>query len=111
MTIDERKIIQAGIENGSSKADIASVINKDPSSVAKEIRKHRIKKPRNTYNRPMVCIHIRDCGKKCKGNCERYEEPRCRRRDISPGACNSVIVNKKVPKKAEKIPHFLLQKI
>lgn len=88
MTIDDRKIIQAGIENGSSKADIASVINKDPSTIAKEIRKHRIKKPRNTYNRPTICVHARECGKKCIGSCERYEEPKCTRRDISPGACN-----------------------
>lgn len=63
MTIDDRKIIQAGIENGSSKAGIASVINKDPSTIAKEIRKHRIKKPRNTYNRPTICVHARECGK------------------------------------------------
>lgn len=88
LTLDERKIIQTGIENGSTKADIARVINKDSSTVAKEIRKHRIKKPRNTYNRPTICIHIRECGKRCIGNCERYEEPKCRRRDVSPGACN-----------------------
>jgi IS30 family transposase len=88
LTIDERKIIQTGIENRSSKADIARVINKDPSTVAKEVRKHRIFKPRNTYQRPIICIHIRECGKACRGKCTRYEEPGCRMRDISPGACN-----------------------
>ena len=49
LTLDERKIIQTGIENRSNKVDIARTIGKDPATVAKEIRKHRTFKPRNQF--------------------------------------------------------------
>lgn len=47
LTLDERKIIQIGIENRSNKIDIAKTIGKDATTIAKEIRKHRTFKPRN----------------------------------------------------------------
>jgi len=89
LTIDERKIIQAGIENNSTKADIARTIGKDATTVAKEIRKHREFRPRNTFNRPVICAKMKTCTKKpCVKKCEKHEEPVCNRRDKSPGACN-----------------------
>jgi hypothetical protein len=51
LTKSEREVIQAGIENGSTKADIARTIGKDATTVAKEIRRHRQLKPRNTFGR------------------------------------------------------------
>ena len=33
LTLDERKIIQAGIENNSTKADIAQTIGKDATTI------------------------------------------------------------------------------
>ena len=93
LTLDERKVIQAGIENGSTKADIARTIGKDSTTVAKEIRKHRKLKPRNTYARSVLCGKrlSKMCRKKsyCNVKCELFEEPTCNRRDKSPGACNS----------------------
>ena len=90
LTLEERKIIQAGIENNSTKASIARTIGKDATTVAKEIRKHRKLKPRNTFNRPVVCAKSSTCTKKrpCIRKCELHEEPKCNRRDKSPGACN-----------------------
>ena len=89
LTLEERKIIQAGIENDSSKASIARTIGKDATTVAKEIRKHRQFKPRNTFNRPFLCARMSTCPKKpCVKKCELHEEPKCNRRDKSPGACN-----------------------
>jgi len=89
LTQEERKIIQIGIENGSTKKAISDTIGKDPTTVAKEIRAHRKLKPRNPYNRPILCAHRRECKKKpCVAKCADYEEPKCRRRDVSPGACN-----------------------
>ena len=87
LTLDERKIIQAGIENRSNKVDIARTIGKDPTTVAKEIRKHRTFKPRNQFIYPSICIHRQECGG-CKRQCPRYEEIKCNKRDRSPGACN-----------------------
>lgn len=89
LTLDDRKIIQAGIEKNSTKADIARTISKDATTIAKEIRKHRIFKPRNTYNRPVLCGKQDYCNHKpCKKKCAMFEEPKCTRRDKSPGACN-----------------------
>ena len=51
LTLDECKIIQAGIENNYTIADIAKTIGKDVTTVAKEIRKHREFKARNSGNR------------------------------------------------------------
>ena len=73
LTLDERKIIQTGIEN--------------PTTVAKEIRKHRTFKLRNQFIYPSICIHRQECGE-CKKQCPRYEEIKCNKRDKSPGACN-----------------------
>jgi IS30 family transposase len=89
LTLDERKIIEAGITNNSTKAAIAKNIGKDATTVAKEIRKHRIFKARNTYNRPVMCEKLRVCTHKpCLEKCEFFMEPKCNRRDKSPGACN-----------------------
>lgn len=87
LTLDERKIIQTGIENRSTKVSIANTIGKDPTTVAKEIKKHRILHPRNSANYPNVCIHRKECGN-CFSKCDKYEEPKCNKRDKSPGACN-----------------------
>lgn len=89
LTLNERRIIQAGIENSSTKADIARTIGKDATTVAKEIRKHRILKPRNTYKRPFLCAKMKSCKKGCSKKCDQHVEPTCNRRDKSPGACNN----------------------
>ena len=89
LTLEQRRIIQAGIENNSPKATIARTIGKDATTVAKEIHKHRTFKPRNTFNNPINCIKRKSCGKKvCFQTCSELEEPVCYRRDKSPGACN-----------------------
>jgi IS30 family transposase len=87
LTLDQREIIQIGIENRSNKVDIARTIGKDATTIAKEIRAHRVLKPRNAFNNHCVCIHLRECGG-CHKKCLRYAEPACTGRDRSPGACN-----------------------
>ena len=87
LTLDEGKIIQTGIKNRSNKVNIAKTIGKEPTTVAKEIRKHRTFKPRNQFIYPSICIHRQECGG-CKKQCPRYEEIKCNNRNKSPGACN-----------------------
>ena len=87
MSLSDREVIEKGIGNGSSKIAIAKTIGKDATTVAKEIRKHRQFKSRNTYGMPTICIHKKAC-KTCIKKCPSYEEPKCNRRDKSPGACN-----------------------
>ena len=88
LTLEDRKIIEQGIRNRACKADIARTLGKDPTTIAKEIRAHREFKARNVFNNPNICIHMKECGK-CPKRCPRYEEPKCKSRDRSPGACNN----------------------
>lgn len=87
LRLDDRKIIQTGIENRCKKVDIARTIAKDPTTIAKEIRKHRKFRPRNTFLYPSICIHRQDCGG-CRIKCSKYEEIKCNKRDKSLSACN-----------------------
>ena len=87
LSLNDRKIIQQGIENRCNKVDIARTLGKDSTTIAKEIRLHRELKPRNTFNYPSICVHIKECGG-CKYKCKKYEEQICKLRERSPGACN-----------------------
>lgn len=87
LTLEDRIKIQEGIENGKSKVDIAKTIDKDPTTVGKEIKARRTFKQRNIFNRPVVCAHFKEC-KICYEKCANYEEIKCLRRDRKVGACN-----------------------
>ena len=92
LTLEERKIIEIGISNGTNKSSISKTIGKDATTVAKEIRKHRKFKARNTYGRPVMCEKTNICQRKpCTTKCEFFTEPKCSRRDKSPGACNGCV--------------------
>ena len=44
LTLEERRIIQTGISNGSTKTAIGKTLGKDNSTIGKEIKNHRILK-------------------------------------------------------------------
>jgi len=87
LTLEDRQIIQAGLEKGLSRTQIAKNINKDISTVAKEIKNRRKLKPRNPFNNPITCTKFKECGI-CHGKCSKYEEIKCSRRDRKVGVCN-----------------------
>lgn len=92
LSLEERKIIENGIRNGATKRAIASTVGKDPSTIAKEIRLHRVLKHRSRFNVP--CVFFARChrGKPkafdCSSSCPQFIPFQCTRRDRSPGACN-----------------------
>lgn len=86
LSLEDRKIIQSGLENNLTRVQIANQINKDPSTVGKEIKLRRTLKKRNTFNADSICIHLKECGK-CYSKCEKYEEAKCARRE-KKGVCN-----------------------
>ena len=88
LNYEDRKIIQTGIENGSTKTSIANTIGKDNSTVGKEIALHRTLKSKCTL--PLECKAYQHCklGRNCTIACPRYVPFKCNRRDRSPGACN-----------------------
>ena len=88
LTLEDRKIIEQGINNNETKVSIAAKLGKDKSTIGKEIKLHRIM----TYkcHMPLECSNYRHCqhGRKCKLTCPDYAPFHCSRRDRSPGACN-----------------------
>lgn len=87
ITLEDRKKIQEGLENELSRTEIAKIINKDVSTVAKEIKNRRKLKPRNIFNNPITCTKFKEC-RICHGKCYEYEEIKCLRRDRKVGVCN-----------------------
>ena len=88
LTFEERVIIETGIRNGSSKKAIADILGKDKSTIAKEIKLHRVLS--NKCSLTLECVNYKKCklGRHCKSNCSLYEPFHCTRRDRTPGACN-----------------------
>lgn len=87
LTLEDRKKIQEGLEKGLSRTEIAKNINKDISTVAKEVKNKRKLKPRNPFNNPITCTKFKEC-RICHGKCSEYEEIKCTRRDRKIGVCN-----------------------
>ena len=67
LTDDERRIIQRGIENNSSKKSIADTLGKDKSTIGKEIRNHRTLSYKSKY--PVECIDAGKCPNKYSHHC------------------------------------------
>lgn len=95
MTLDMRKAIQTGLNSGARRTSIARAIGKDPSTVFREIAKHRYidnryKKRGHLPLKRFDCIHREECGKKnvCDTSCNDYVPEPCKRRDKTVGACN-----------------------
>ena len=65
MTQDNRVTIEKGLDSGTSLRKIAESIGKDPSTVSKEIKKHRTLYSHNAFNElPNKCALFRDCKRK-----------------------------------------------
>jgi len=104
LTADDRNIIEDGLKNSMNLKDIAKVLCKDPSTISREIRKHRTeyKRDLNLYNRcknKRNCTHKHVCGNsmcqkqcrncnKCMKYCKDYEEHLCPQIKYAPYVCN-----------------------
>ena len=87
LKLSDRIAIEQGIRAGSSKADIARSINKDSTTVAKEIKAHRFTAAESKLK--LECDNYRGCphGRDCTLDCPEYKPFYCIRRDRTPGAC------------------------
>lgn len=94
LDLQYRNFIEQGLNNNSTKTDIAKVIGMDKSSVCKEIKKHsftvkfsrRGVSPVGTHD----CQHIASCGFNafCKSECPNRIPIACKIRDKTRGVCN-----------------------
>ena len=110
MTIDNRITIEKELDKHSSLRAIALQLGKDPTTIAKEIKKHRTLQEHNRYGEPKnKCAFFKDCKKKdicgiyapvckrlcrlcnhCNSHCPDFK-PRsyhCDRLDKAPFVCN-----------------------
>ncbi|WP_143157112.1 IS30 family transposase [Desulforamulus putei] len=107
LTLDDRSYIHSSLNAGQSFRWIAQHLDKDPSTISKEIRSHRLPLRATPYGRiPNNCIHKTNCNvsglcgdpkcdhdlcrrcKKCNTICSNYQEERCHILLKAPYVCN-----------------------
>jgi len=124
LTQEDRVFIETSLDKAMPFKEIAKYLCKDPSTISKEVRKHRIKKERNDFNSPNRCIKKYTCGKTnvcnrtiackkrcvncaaCNKRCDQFEEEICPNIIKAPYVCNSC------PKKAQcRMEKFLYKAV
>ena len=109
LTLEDRKYIENSLNEGLSFKDIARYLCKDPTTISKEIRLHRMSylyRKGTFYNAHNFCVHryrcqktnvcdkIILCGIKCTScttcnqHCPDFVRERCDRLDKAPYVCN-----------------------
>ena len=109
LTLEDRIYIENELNKGSSFKDIAKFLCKDPTTISKEVKAHRLSDwyhKGTFYNAKNFCIHryhckktnacgkIVLCGVKCTScptcnqTCKDFEKERCSRLDKAPYVCN-----------------------
>lgn len=87
MNLDCRIIIEKELDKHTSLRQIALQLGKDPTTISKEIKKHRIEQPHNRFNEPSNrCANFKDCKK--KNICQIFQ-PLCKKYCRSCRFCNS----------------------
>lgn len=106
MTLDDRIYIEQALEKAMTFKEIAKFLKKDPTTISKEIKKHRTLKPRNSYGSlntcksrqscrlSNVCKRTVTCKKRCAScsdcnkNCDSYIKDECTKINHAPYVCN-----------------------
>ena len=123
LTLDERNIIEQGLNSKLSLKDIALKVQKDPTTVSKEIKKHRIYKSPSSFTSPVnICSKRFKCAKKnvcdvnckkaccrckwCNSKCVDFSKDICKTLTKFPYTCNSCL--RKCPCRLEKYYYHAL---
>ena len=109
LTLEDRIYIENELNKGTSFKDIAKFLCKDPTTISKEVKAHRLSDwyhKGTFYNAKNFCIHryhckktnacgkIVLCGVKCAScptcnqTCKDFEKERCNHLDKAPYVCN-----------------------
>ena len=85
LTLDERNFIEQELAKNTSLREIASHLEKSPSTISREILKHRIRKDGQAIH-----VGFNHCAKRC--NCHRHNlcNPRCSKECRKCSHCNNV---------------------
>lgn len=95
LSYDERLEIESGLKDNLSFKQIAKNIDRDCTTISKEIKNHIIFKNSGAVGRPFFdCLHRYNCpykkkGKKCISKlCEHYKKESCEKLKKPPYVCN-----------------------
>lgn len=105
LTLDERNYIEQELMKNTSFKEIAHYLGKDPSTISKEVKKHRIKKEGQSIHigfnhcaRRYNCHRKNICSTRCKKECRQckdcnsvcpdFEDGICLRLKRAPFVCN-----------------------
>lgn len=90
LTYEEREYIEIGLNNGRNFTEIAEDINKNRTTISREVLKHRFRKVPSRFNNSQnLCKNRTDCQKfDCTRRMECYEEDICTKLVGSPYVCN-----------------------
>lgn len=109
LTLDDRIFIEQSLDEGKSFREISKYLCKDPSTISKEVWKHRIVNTWNSgsFNNPYnFCVHRYRCKKtnacdklvicdtlcrschRCNNVCSRFEREYCSHIQKAPYVCN-----------------------
>ena len=123
LTLKDRIYIENELNRGTTFKDIAKFLCKDPTTISKEVKAHRISDwyhKGTFYNAKNFCVHryhcrktnacgkIILCGMKCSScptcnqTCRDFEKERCSRLDKAPYVCNGC------PKKISHSPYQIV---
>lgn len=110
LTLDNRVYIEKSLDNNVTFKNIGKFLCKDPSTISKEVRKHRFLKERSDFNHQNFnkCVHRKSCNRrnvcqlspaacskkcsscfKCNSHCKHFELQVCKRIVRAPFVCNA----------------------
>ena len=85
LTLDERNIIEQELTKNTSFKEIAKLLSKDPSTISKEVRKHRIRKEGQAIH-----VNFNHCAKRYHCHRKNLCNPRCKKECRHCNNCNDV---------------------
>lgn len=89
LTFQQRCKIEEMVNKRHRKFEIANELDKSPSTIAREIKRHRKLKPNTSFNdNNYNCKFFVNC-KVCTGKCNIFQPISCSERDRTIGACNN----------------------
>ena len=90
LSLSQRIKIEELLNERKRKFEIANELDKTPSTIAREINKHRILKPHNIYKSENLfnCKYFINC-KVCTDKCKIFQPICCKDRDRNIGVCNN----------------------
>lgn len=106
LTLDNRVFIEKSLDNNLPFKEIAKYLCKDPTTVSKEVKKHRAITPRNEFVSPNHCVHRGKCTltnvcnrpivckkqcrtcNSCNARCNQFKEEKCKKVLKAPFVCN-----------------------